>query len=291
MFDLKNYTKANSVAEAVALLLARPKRRLLAGGTDVLIKLRHGKSEFAELVDINGLPELRCIKEDGEGNILIGSGTLFCDIIQSGLLQEKLPMLCDSAASVGGPQVRNMATIGGNICNGVPSADSAPGLFCLNSVLQIEGAGGLREIPIDQFYLGPGKVALQPGDVLVGFKISPENYRGFYGHYYKYAMRQAMDIATIGCGVSLQLNAGKISDYRIAFGVAGPVPLRCPETEKEVIGQKVSLELLDLIAAKVMDDVRPRDSWRASKAFRLNIIGELSKRATVTALERAGEKI
>ena len=287
MFDLQTYHKAGSIDEAITLLAAHPNSRLLAGGTDILIKLRHGKSGFSELIDIHGLPELRSIRQDAEKNILIGSGTSFTDIIESELLQRHIPMYCDAAQSVGGPQIRNVATIGGNICNGVTSADSAPGLFGLNALLQIQGINGLREIPIAEFYLGPGKVNLQRGDVLVAFKITPENYAGSFGYYYKYAMRDAMDIATIGCAVTLKTAAGKVTDYRIAFGVAGPTPIRCPKTERAVIGRELSAELFDLIAEEVIGDVNPRTSWRAAKDFRLNIIQELAKRATHKALQRA----
>lgn len=291
MFDLQSYYKAHSVDEAVGLLTTHPNSRLLAGGTDILIKLRHGKSGFAELIDIHGLSELRYIKKDKTKNILIGSGTLFTDIIESELLQNHMPMLCDAAQSVGGPQIRNVATIGGNICNGVTSADSAPGLFALNALLQIQGISGVREVPIEKFYLGPGKVDLQRGDVLTAIKVTEENYGGSFGYYSKYAMRDAMDIATIGCAVTLTTDAGRVSDYRIAYGVAGPVPIRCPQTERAVIGRQISPELLDMIAERVAGDVNPRTSWRASKDFRLNIIEELSKRATEQALQRAGGNI
>ena len=290
MFDLQTYHKAHSVDEAVGLLTTHPKSRLLAGGTDILIKLRHGKPDFADLVDIHGLPDLRYIKKDENNNILIGSGTLFTDIIESELLQKDVPMLCDAAQSVGGPQIRNVATIGGNICNGVTSADSAPGLFALNALLQLQGINGLREIPIEKFYLGPGKVDLQRGDVLTAIKITEENHVGSFGYYSKYAMRDAMDIATIGCAVSLKTDGGKVSDYRIAYGVAGPVPIRCPQTERAVIGQELSPDLLDMIAEKVAGDVNPRTSWRASKDFRMNIIEELSKRTTEQALQRGSER-
>lgn len=291
MFDLKKHLMANSVDHAIELLAANPESRLIAGGTDVLIKLRHGKPGFSELVDIHGLEELRYIKLDTDGNILIGSGTHFTDIIDSKLLQEKIPMLCDAAESIGGPQVRNVATIGGNICNGVTSADSGPGLFALNTILQIKGVNGIREIPIEEFYLGPGRVDLQQGDILTAFKITFENYNHYSGYYYKYAMRDAMDIATIGCAVSLKVEAKKIIDYRIAYGVAGPVPIRCPGVESAVAGQEVSADLIDLIANKVAGDVNPRTSWRASKEFRMNIIEELACRATKKAIQRAGEEV
>lgn len=291
MFDLKNCQKADSVDQAIQFLSANPESRLIAGGTDILIKLRHGKSGFSDLVDIHGLEELRYIREDDKKNILIGSGAHFTEIIESELLQKHIPMLCDAAQNVGGPQIRNVATIGGNICNGVTSADSAMGLFSLNALLQIKGVNGLREVPIEQFYLGPGKVDLQCGDVLVGFKITPENYLGYFGYYYKYAMREAMDIATIGCAVNLKTADGKLTDYRIAYGVAGPVPIRCAQTEGAVKGLPITQELLHVIGNKVKGDVNPRTSWRASKEFRMNIIEELARRATGKALQRAGEEI
>lgn len=291
MFDLKNVTRARNVAEAVTLLTENPGTRLIAGGTDVLIKLRHGRTEFAELVDIHGLKELDYIRMDGDRNLLIGSGVVFTGLMESSLIREHVPILIESAESVGGPQIRNVATMGGNICNGVPSADSAPSLFVLNARVMIQGRGGYRETPITDFFKGPGKVDLNRGDVLTGFKIAPENYDGFRGTYFKYAMRNAMDIATIGCGVSLKASSGTMDDFRICFGVAGPVPMRCPATEAMAKGKPVSKDLVAAIADTVEDDVNPRTSWRASGEFRINIIRELAKRATVKALERAGEKV
>ena len=288
MFDLKSHIKAQSVDEAINLLRQNPNARLIAGGTDVLIKLRHGNSSFSELVDINGLEELKFIKKDQQENILIGSGTVFSDIVESDIIVSYIPVLQDAASSVGGPQIRNVATIGGNICNGVTSADSASGLFALNALLQLKGADGIREVPIKDYYLGPGKVDLKPAEVLTAIKITPENYKGFFGFYYKYAMRKAMDIATIGCAVNLKLNDKKIKDYRIAYGVAGPVPMRCPATEAFIKDKDISDSLLKQIADNIEEDVNPRTSWRASREFRIHIIKELAVRVTREALKRAG---
>jgi len=291
MFNLKKHIKAKSIDDAIALLIENPNGRLISGGTDVLIKLREGKTGFSELIDIHGLAELKFIRIDEEDNILIGSGAVFKDIIDSDIIQKYIPMLCDAAQSVGGPQIRNVATIGGNICNGVTSADSASGLFTLNAVLIIEGEKGIREIPVSEFYLGPGKVDLKRGDILTTIKITPENYQDMFGFYYKYAMRNAMDIATIGCAVILKTKGHILTDYRIAYGVAGPVPIRCQNTEASVINKKVSENLLHEISETIEKDVSPRTSWRASKDFRMNIIKELSKRATIEALKRAGEEL
>ncbi|MBU1342413.1 MAG: xanthine dehydrogenase FAD-binding subunit XdhB [Proteobacteria bacterium] len=291
MFDLKKHITAASVDEAIGLLIENPDARLIAGGTDVLIKLRHGKQTFSTLVDIHGLDELKGIKIDGQNNILIGSGASFTDIIQSDILKQQIPMLCEAAQSVGGPQIRNVATIGGNICNGVTSADSASSLFALNAMVVIRGDGTLRQIPISDFYLGPGKVDLKTGEILTSIIITPENYQGFFGHYYKYAMRNAMDIATIGCAVSLKTCNHLLTDFRIAYGVAGPVPMRCSKTENSVLNKRVSQNLIEDIFLSIETDVSPRTSWRASREFRMNIIKELSKRVTKEALIRAGEQL
>jgi xanthine dehydrogenase FAD-binding subunit len=291
VFDLKKHIKASSVDQAIALLKENPDAKLIAGGTDVLIKLRDGKPGFSELVDIHDLKELKKIWKDEENNILIGSGATFIDIIQSDIIKKHLPILCEAAQSVGGPQIRNVATIGGNVCNGVTSADSASSLFALNAVLEIRGKDTTRQVPISDFYLGPGKVDLKKGEILTTFKISAKNYQGYFGHYYKYAMRNAMDIATIGCAVSLKTKNHILTDFRIAYGVAGPVPIRCPKTENLSIKKKVCKNLLDEISQTIESDVSPRTSWRASREFRMNIIKELSKRATKEALIKAGEQV
>ncbi len=291
MFNIETHIKAGSVQEAISLLMENPNARLIAGGTDVLIKLREGKPAFRHLVDIHGLAELNGIEKLPDNTLVIGSGTTFTQAIESDLIQTHIPILTDAAGSVGGPQIRNVATIGGNICNGVTSADSASPLFSLNALLSLQGPDGTRHLPIADFYKGPGRVDLGPGEILTAIRIRPEDYEQAFGYYYKYAMRNAMDIATIGCAVCLKTSGGTLTDYRLAFGVAGPVPIRCREAEKAVKGHPLTPALLEKIAATVVRDVNPRTSWRASKEFRLNIITELSKRATKEALMRAGEEL
>ncbi len=288
MFDIQAYMKAHSVDHALALLAEHPDARLVAGGTDVLIRLRHGSKAFTRLVDIHDLEELRFITVDEEKTIRIGSGAVFTDLVHSDLIRTHVPILAEAAESVGGPQIRNMATIGGNICNGAPSADSAPALFVLNALLELKSQQGVRQIPVTDFYLGPSSVDLRPGELLTAIIISQQDYQGFAGHYYKYAMRKAMDIATIGCAVSLKTAGGRMTDYRIACGVAGPTPLRCPAAEKTAAGQVISDTLLTRISDAMAQDVSPRTSWRATREFRLHLISELAERVTRTALERAG---
>ena len=288
MFQFKSCEKADTVREAIALLQKTPEARIISGGTDVLIKLHEGKKGYEHLVDIHDIEELKQISINKNGNIVIGSGASFVRISESPIIKKHINVLSVAVSTIGGPQVRNMATIGGNICNGVTSADSASTLFALNAVLNIEGADGKRDIPIGDFYLGPGKVDLKSHEILISISITPDNYKGYNGHFYKYAMRNAMDIATIGCSSVCKVENGCLIDLRLAFGVAGPVPLRCTSTEKMAAGEKIDSELLNKIADNVRNDVNPRTSWRASKEFRLQIIRELARRVTAKAIEEAG---
>ena len=288
MFNFKSYHKAGSINEAIQLLQENPEARLIAGGTDVLIKLHKGKGRFDHLVDIHDIPELNFISQNGNGDLMIGATTCFTSVSESPLILKHVSVLSAAIRTIGGPQVRNMATIGGNLCNGVPSADSATPLICLNALLTIEGPQGSRQLPLEAFFLGPGKVALKSNEILTAITITRENYDGYAGHFYKYAMRDAMDIATIGCSAVCKMENNKLQDLRLAFGTAAPVPIRCKSTEQKVCGQAFSQKLLDDIATSVEKDVQPRDSWRAARDFRLQIITTLAQRVVKQAITEAG---
>ena len=288
MFNFKSYDKAGSVREAVALLQKNPAAKLLAGGTDVLIKLHKGKARFDHLVDIHDIAELNFIRLTDDGDLVIGAGTCFTDVAESALINAHIPLLATAIRTIGGPQVRNMATIGGNLCNGVPSADSASPLISLDAVLTIEGVDGRRQMPLEAFFQSPGKVALEQHEVLIAITVTRDNWDGYHGHFYKYAMRDAMDIATIGCAAVCKLNGDVLQDLRLAYGTAAPVPIRCKDAEKKARGRKISPELLADIAAAVVNDVAPRTSWRAEKEFRLQIIKTLAERVVKQAIQNAG---
>jgi xanthine dehydrogenase FAD-binding subunit len=290
MFAIEQYSKAQSVEDAVKLLAADPATKLIAGGTDVLIRLHQGSKDFRNLVDINGLAALKEITEEDDGTVRIGCLATFSEIMDSDVVNRRVPVIAEAVATVGGPQLRNMATMGGNICAGVPCADSAGALLVLEADLEIMGVNGERVVPMVGFHLGPSRVALKQGDVLVVFRIRPENYKGLGAAYYKYSMRDAMDIATIGCTAAARLDGDKIAELRLAFTVAGPTPLRCETAEKTAVGQPLSAETLKTIVNAVEKDVKPRDSWRATKEFRLHVIRTLTQRVVRLAVERAGGK-
>lgn len=292
MYDIEQYYNAATVEEAVNLLLAHPGARVISGGSDVLIKIREGKFAGTSLVCIRDIEEIKGIKKTDSGDIYIGAGTTFSHVTNGPVIQECIPVLGEAVDQVGGPQVRNIGTIGGNVCNGAVSADSAPTLFSLNALLHLADGKGGRVVPIHEFYLGPGRVDLKPGEILTHIEIPKEEYEGYHGHYVKYSMRNAMDIATLSCSVvSLTDPENQVlKDVRITFGVAAPVPYRCKKTEEALKGMAIGEELYQKVEELVREEINPRDSWRASKAFRLQIGGEIAKRALKKTVELAGGK-
>ena len=293
MYDIKALYEAKSVPDAIELLLAHPQARIIAGGSDVLVQMREGKLAGSELVSIYGLDELRGVKLEEDGTIRIGSLTSFSHITKNRIIQQYINVLGEAVDMVGGPQIRNIGTIGGNTCNGVTSADSASTLFAWDAVIEITGPDGVRLVPIQEFYIKAGVVDLRPGELQTAILIRQDSYAGYQGHYIKYAMRNAMDIATTGCSVNVKLSPDKktILDARIAYGVAGPVPMRAHSAEAAVRGCAVSEETVDAFGKAALNDVNPRTSWRASREFRLQLVEELAKRALAESIRLSGGTI
>ena len=193
---------------------------------------------------------------------------------------------------VGGPQMRNAGTIGGNTCNGVTSADSASTLHAWEAIIELTGKNGKRYLPIKDFYIKAGTVDINvaDGEIQTAVIIPKRSYDRTAGFYIKYAMRNAMDIATTGCSVNCRLSPDKktFERVRIAYGVAGPVPMRVPSAESFINGKDVTLENIEAFSKTVLEDIHPRDSWRASKAFRQHIAVEMAKRCLMESVKRCG---
>jgi xanthine dehydrogenase FAD-binding subunit len=195
--------------------------------------------------------------------------------------------------TIGGPQVRNIGTIGGNLSNGVPSADSASTCFAWDALIELSSADAVRVLPIADYYISAGKTDRQPNELMTGILIRRESYEGYKGAYYKYAMRNAMDIATVNCSTVVKLSEDRqtIDDARIAFGVAAPTPIRAPHGEDALRGRPISKETIDAAAKAAISDTRARDSWRAGKAFREHMLAEIARRCLRTSIARAGGRL
>lgn len=313
MYDIEHYVEAVSVEDAIEHLKADPDATVISGGTDVLVRLRSGKGVGGTLVSIHEIPELHGVDRLLNGTLVIGPATCFTDLAKDPLIRSCVPCLGEAVETVGGPQIRNMGTIGGNLCNGATSADSAAVMQTLNARLVLQGPDGSREVPVTEFYLGPGKTVRKREEILTAILIEPQDYVGFTGCYIKYGKRRAMEIATLGCCVRVKLgtapadeaaengggqetaaqemqNGGNpesrvISDIRIGYGVAAPTPIRCYKTENLLRGRSVAdPSVYELIGEHVLEEVQPRSSWRASKEFRLQLISELARRALREAM-------
>ncbi|MCR4907906.1 MAG: xanthine dehydrogenase FAD-binding subunit XdhB [Lachnospiraceae bacterium] len=293
MYDIKALYEAKSVENAIELMKEHPEAKIIAGGSDVLIKIREGKMAGCELVSIYGLDELRGVSMAEDGTLRIGSLTSFSHITKDPLIKKYIGVLGEAVDMVGGPQIRAIGTIGGNTCNGVTSADSASTLLAWDAIVELNGPEGVRTLPLEEFYLGPGKVDLKSAELQTALLIPKESYENCAGFYIKYGMRNAMEIATTGCSVNVRLSSDKktLERLRIGFGVAGPVPRRARKTEEEFKGASLEAGLPEKIGDAVLKDVEPRDSWRASKDMRLHLCSTMTERAFIEAVSRCGGEI
>ena len=292
MYDMKALYEAQSVRDAVRLRLEHPEAQIIAGGSDVLVQMREGRRAGKELISIYMLDELRGVSLDEEDSIRIGSLTSFSHITRDPIIRKYINVLGEAVDQVGSPQIRNIGTIGGNTCNGVTSADSASTLFAWDAVVELTGQNGVRRLPIRDFYIKAGQVDIraQEGEIQTAILIPKESYENCFGKYIKYGMRNAMEIASLGCSVNVRLSPDKkyIRRCRIAYGVAGPVPMRVPSAEAVANGSSLTREMIEEFALAVLLDINPRDSWRSSKAFRQHIAVAMARQALTESIERAG---
>lgn len=293
MYDIESLYEATSVEDACRALAEDPQAIVIAGGTDVLVKVRGGKLAGAHLVSIHNLhDELDGVTLADDGTVEIGPITWFHHVTTSPVIQATVPTLGEACDTPGGPQLRVSGTIGGNVCNAATSADSASTLFAYGALLDVVSTRGKRTIPIEEWYAGPGRSYRERDEVLVKIRIPRDHYEGFTGHYFKYGKRRALEIATMGCCCLVKLGADKstIDDICLAFGVAAPTPMRATGAEDAVRGLPVA-EAVEKIGELAQAETHPRDSWRASKDFRLQLIGEMSRRSLIEAARKGGADI
>jgi xanthine dehydrogenase FAD-binding subunit len=288
MFNISVLQEPETLEAAVEMLHANAGLRIVAGGTDVLIRIQHGGEGWSQLLSLRNIKALESISMRDDGTIVVGATAPFSRIFSDPIIRRHLPSLAEAAVSMGGPQIRNVATIGGNICNGAVSGDSASTLFALDALLRLESVEGERIIPIHEFYAGPGKVHLRPGELLTAILIPRSSYQGTGGHYIKFAMRKAMDIATLGVSVICRVKDGVFEDLRIGLGVAAPVPIRCAEAEAYGKGRPVTVATCMEIGKLAVKATKARTSWRASKDYREHLVEVLTERAVLESAKRAG---
>ena len=271
--------KAASLPEALALSeRLAPDVRYIAGGTDLIIQLRRGVKAYGNLIDLSGLDGLRRITET-PGHYRIGALCTHKDIDLHAALMQAYPALGQAARVVGGHQVRNAGTIGGNIANASPAADVAVALLALDADILVQGKGGSRSIAIADFFTGPGQSLLQPGELIEAVLLPKPGVRET-SCFLKAGRRKAMEIAVVSVAVRLRLDAdGAIADIRIALGAVGPKPLRAPLAAKLLLGARPDAALLAKAAAAAQAECTPRSDVRASAEYRRGLVGGMLQRA------------
>ena len=281
------YEAPGSLDQAVALLAAEPgDARVLAGGTDLLVQLRTDLIEPALLVDIKRIPEMRRIAEDG-GGFRVGAAVTGAELKEHPRFKSVWPGVVEAANLIGSTQIQGRATMGGNLCNGSPAADSVPGLIAAGAIACIAGPDGRREVPVEDIMQAPRKLALTKGEIVASFLLPPRPARTADA-YLRFIPRTEMDIAVVGCGVCLTLDAsGTCTAARVALGAVAPRPLLVREAARALIGTKVDAAALENLDAAARAACQPIDDKRGTREYRIKVAGVLARRATQIALERA----
>lgn len=285
------YEAPTSLGAALALL-AKGNARALAGGTDLIDQVRLGRHSPDVVVDVKKLPELNGIQHDTAGLRLGAAVPLYKVYGHCGICSD-YSALADSARIIGGIQIQSRASIGGNICNAGPAADSTPSVIALGGVCVIAGPNGTREVPAEAFCVGPGKSVLQAGEILVEIKF-PARVAHSGSHYRRFIPRNEMDIAVVGVGASVVLDDSrqKFVSARIALGAVGPTPLLAQVAGDSLSGQPVNEASIAQAAELARSVAKPIDDMRGTAEYRLHLIGVLTQRVLNAAVARArGEKV
>jgi len=310
---VKEYFKVKSIEEAINLKIQYGEKAMfIAGGTDVIVGLKNKKWTPEVLISLNDIPGLSYIKEEN-GTVKIGALTTHREIERSSLIEKKIGALMDAVKNLGSVQIRNVATIGGNLCNAAPSADTAPPLLVHNAFVTLECKGGRRSLPLEEFFLGPGKTAKKEDEVLIEISL-PTPPKTAKSAYWKHTRRAALELPIIGVAVYLDvdpreygrlqqvfdlpdstwddqlraLNESEVfcKELRVALGVAAPIPLKVKDLDGIVKDKHLNDQLLSEVTDVALQKAQVRDSWRGAAWYRKEMIKVLTKRLVLICLRR-----
>jgi len=273
-----DYFKPSTLSEALTLLNSCDgQAKILAGGTDLLVGMKEKELSPRYIIDIKAISGLNCINYDPKQGLTIGALTTIRTVENSFLVKKNYPFLSHAAGLLGSVQVRNKATIGGNLCNAAPSAETAPSLLCLDAKVKIASLKGKRVISLEDFFQGPGVTALDK-EILTEIQLPPCEKKGIY---IKHSPRRAMDVAVVGVAVAVteDKEKGEWKNVRIALGSVAPIPLRAREAEEILTGKKLKFELIKRAAKLAKKTASPIFDVRASGEYRREMVGVLVQRA------------
>ena len=279
------YLSPRSLQEACALLAQHGERaKVLAGGSDVLVKMKDGLIRPAYLVSLKNLDSLKAIRYEKGTGVIIGARATHNEIMNNRILQQKYCSVCEAAHTMAADQIRNIGTIGGNLVNAVPSADLPPILIALDAQAQIVGPRGERTVVLEDFFLGPGKTVLENGEILAEIIIRDQPTTG--SNYIKFGLRRAGALAVAGVASSVTVSDGFCQDVRIVLGAVAPTPLRARQAENVLRGKKISQELIKEAGKIAAEEAKPINDIRGSIEYRRNLVSVLTKRSLRAAIEK-----
>lgn len=281
-----DYYAPRCLEEALSLRDSRQGAKVLAGGTDLIVQMKEGRVRPQVLIDVKGVEELNRLSFLEDGALFIGAAVPLSRIISYPPLRTAFPMLFEACSLVGSMQLRNRATMGGNICNGAPSADTAPPLLALCARAIVAGPGGSRPIPMAEFFVGPGKTLLDEKEILAAVEVPPPE-APCGGSYLRHIPRQEMDIAIAGVASLLLFDREDVCrEARIALGAVAPTPMRSERAESVLSERPLTEETIEEAAREASEEACPISDVRGSAAYRKEIVRVLTKRTIRTAWER-----
>lgn len=281
------YEAPTTLDQAVSILKTHGENaRPLCGGTDILIQLRAGLRRTEHLVDVKKIKELQTLSFDAKKGLRLGAAVSCIDISENDLMRRHYPGLTEAAHLIGSLQIQNRASVGGNLCNGSPAADTTPALIALGARARVAGPGGEREVPVESFCVSPGRTVLKPGELLVELLVPPPAPHSSDA-YLRFIPRNEMDIAVVGVGASVTLDGDKVKAARIGLGAVAATPLLAAKAAEVLIGKKLDDAALDAAGRAASATCSPIDDMRGTAEFRLHVTGVLTRRALAIAAERA----
>jgi carbon-monoxide dehydrogenase medium subunit len=286
-----DYAAPRTVAEAVALLAAQGDRaRVFAGGTDLLVQVREGRRDVDLLVDVKNVPEANELTYHPEQGVRLGAAVPCCLVCEHAAIARAYPGLIDAVSLIGGVQIQSRASVGGNVCNASPAADTIPALMVQEAICTVAGPNGIRKLPVEKFFLGPGRTALERGEFLLRLRLPPPRPRAA-ASYLRFIPRNEMDIAVVGVGAAVTLDDSKshCTEARVALAAVAPTPLLVHEAGAALAGEPLSDALIDKAAALAQAAARPISDMRGTTEYRRHLVGVLTRRALRRAVERARE--
>ena len=282
-----DYEAPTTLAQAVSILKAHGENaRPFCGGTDIIIQLRAGVRRTEHLVDVKKIKELQTLFFDAKKGLRLGAAVPCIEISESDMMRRHYPGLTEAAHLIGSLQIQNRASVGGNLCNGSPAADTTPALIALGARARVVGPNGEREVPVEAFVVSPGRTVLKPGELLVELLVPPPAPHSSDA-YLRFIPRNEMDIAVVGVGASLTLDGDKVKAARIALGAVAATPILAAKAAGAIIGKKLDDAALEAAGHAASDACSPIDDMRGTAEFRLHIAAVLTRRVLSIAAERA----